>query len=350
MIAQKNYNKMFLGGLLKRGKKFAEENPGVASKASGLFGGRFGLGVGGPMSGVGLMSMLGQKLRDRRNANASAAADTSIANATPGMEMPMANYGAMVKKYRAGGMIYAENGDEVENGDKVKSTSGGASNLFFSVFPEEQVEEDPSKAKEREFVGGMKAVKQGTNMLPEAVVVGEREQPKEEKKQKEWTGLIEGDPKSKVRVRGREMTLEQMNQLRIDDWNKNNPDDKKEDILPMEKRIDFKGVIELPLSPDRLLQKYMRGQLNEAYENDPDIKRQVDMAMREYEKRGGKFRDMMTRSDLFTTGVGTRPEIYQPGYGYSEEELSELIPRYAALAEERGMVLPKGFERFLTEE
>ena len=240
------------------------------------------------------------------------------------------NYG---RRYRNGGGPLNSLMKKYEHG----GPHGKGSSAFFGVYPEEETEEAQEATR-------------GVNMLPEVEIVGRKEQPKEEKKKERGFYQIEGDPKSKVIRGGKEMTLEQMNQLIIDEWNKNNPDDKKENILPMEKRIDFKGVIKLPLSPDRLLQKYMRGQLNEAYENDPDIRRQVDMAMREYEKRGAKFRDRMTRSDLFTTGVGTRPEIYQPGYGYSEEELAELIPRYAALAEERGMVMPKGFERFLTEE
>lgn len=131
MRPQKNYdniNKMFLGGLLKRGKRFAEENPGAVSKAKGLFGGRFGLGIGGPMSGIGLMGMLGQKLRDRRQqpTRMSQAVDTSIDGATgskPGADatamdiagtIPQAEYGAGVKRYRAGGMIYAQDSDDVD--------------------------------------------------------------------------------------------------------------------------------------------------------------------------------------------------------------------------------------------
>lgn len=361
MRAKRNpqYDEMFLGGILKRGKRFAEENPGAVSKAKGLFGGRFGLGIGGPMSGMGLMGMLRDRMQQRR-------------------DTPQAEYGAKIKPYRTGGMIYADQGDilqtekeknktsssaelpgmskvrEIALGDPRGGQGGQTSSAFFGAFPQEEIEEEVQE--EGRFSKSMRPIKRetGSNVLPEVEVVGRREQPQEEKKEFK---LIEGDPNEMVRVLGKdgkavEMTRAQLNQRRINKFNEANPDAKVKNILSEEEEFGYEPpeVFQLPLSPDRLLQKYMRGQLDDAYENDPNVKRQVDMAMREFEKRGGKFRDDMTRYGLFTSNIGTRPEIYKPGYGFSEEELAEMIPRYAAMAKEQGKVLPPGFERFLTEE
>lgn len=116
MRAKRNpqYDEMFLGGLVgKLGKpgglggrvrNFAEKRPGL-SKAIGLGGGLLankamgnkGAGLFPKMSGAGLVGMLRDRMQQRRSSE----------------EVPQAEYGAMVKKYRAGGMIYAQDSDAV---------------------------------------------------------------------------------------------------------------------------------------------------------------------------------------------------------------------------------------------
>lgn len=284
------------------------------------------------------------------------------------MKMPGGGMVRNAMNYRKGGMIYAENGDELPGMSKVREIALGdprgqrgqaaqTSSMFFGTFPGQETEEE-------ETTQGMRPVKtqEGVNMLPEVEVVGSREQPQKEqtKKRIHRPDLVEGDPNEMVKLRDADgnlsdISIAQLNQLKVDKYNKaieGTDQERMEDILPEEKRFGYKEpeVMQLPLSPDRLLQKYMRGQLDDLYENDPDTRRIVNRAMKEFEDRGGKFRDEMTRSDLFTSGVGNRPEIYKPGYGFSEEELAEMIPRYAAIAKEQGKVLPPGFERFLTQE
>jgi len=114
---------MFLGGLVDKAKGFAEKRPGMA-KAIGLGGGMLlnkaignkGAGLFSKMSGAGLMGMLGEHLRQRRNANQN-------------IEVPQAEYGAMVKKYRTGGMIYAEDSDLLQTEKDKNGTSGNGGEL-----------------------------------------------------------------------------------------------------------------------------------------------------------------------------------------------------------------------------
>lgn len=130
---------------------FAENNP-RARRAIGLGGGillnramgKRGAGLFPAMSGIGLFQRLGQVLRDRNQqpTRMSQAVDTAVSGVTPVkaqdasvmdisqgiqdsqvpgvatekevMEMPTAEYGAGVKRYRAGGMIYAQDSDDVD--------------------------------------------------------------------------------------------------------------------------------------------------------------------------------------------------------------------------------------------
>lgn len=115
MRAKRNpqYDEMFLGGLVDRAKGFAEKRPGMA-KAIGLGGGMLlnkaignkGAGLFSKMSGIGLMGMLGEKLRQRRD-----------------QDVPQVEDGAMVQKYRKGGMVYAEDSDFLTSDPKKKETA-----------------------------------------------------------------------------------------------------------------------------------------------------------------------------------------------------------------------------------
>lgn len=267
---------------------------------------------------------------------------------------------ALVRKYEHGGPHGDGEDEELPGMSMVRQMALGdprggqgaqTSSMFFGAFPQEEVTTQKKASSKR-----------GSNMLPEVEIVGKKEQPKKEQAKKRFKrpDLVEGDPNDMVKLRDADgnlsdISIAQLNQLKVDKYNKaieGTDQERMKDILPEEERFGYEPpkVMQLPLSPDRLLQKYMRGQLDDAYKNDPNVKRMVDRAMKEFEGRGGRFRDDMTRGQLFSSNIGTRPEIYQPGYGFSEEELAEMIPRYAAMAKERGMVMPEGFERFLTEE
>lgn len=120
MRAKRNpqYDEMFLGGLVDRAKGFAEKRPGMA-KAIGIGGGMLlnkaignkGAGLFSKMSGAGLVDMLRDRLQQRKDAQST----------------PEAEYGAKVKeygqggvmKYRKGGMIYAQDSDQL-TGDEAK--------------------------------------------------------------------------------------------------------------------------------------------------------------------------------------------------------------------------------------
>lgn len=194
MRAKRNpqYDEMFLGGLVgKLGKpgglggrvrNFAEKRPGL-SKAIGLGGGLLankamgnkGAGLFPKMSGIGMLGMLGERLRQRRNPGA--AADTRIAGAagtqpggdatmmdisqTPGV--PQAENGTMIKKYRAGGMIYAQDSDQVTEKEKrfVQSAYGSGEDRITAT----DIKANPGLDPFREYIpgqGGMRAKKMGT--------------------------------------------------------------------------------------------------------------------------------------------------------------------------------------------
>lgn len=357
MRAKRNpqYDEMFLGGLVDRAKGFAEKRPGLA-KAIGLGGGMLlnkaignkGAGLFSKMSGAGLMGML----RDRKQQR---------------QEVPQAEYGAKIKPYRNGGMIYADQGDilqtekdknktaEPPGMDRVRRALGlTGSNMFFGSFPQEEIEEEVQE--EGRFSQSMRPIKRetGSNVLPEVEVVGRRDQPQKEKKEFK---LIEGDPNEMVSVLGKDgksvsMTRAQLNQRRINKFNEANPDANIKNILSKEDEFGYEPpeVMKLPLSGDRLLQKWMLGQMDDAYKNDPNTRGIIDRAFKEYEERGNKFRDGLDSGDIFYKMPDKHRQIYQPGYGFTDEELAELIPRYAAMAKEQGKVLPPGFERFLAEE
>ena len=108
MQAKKNYDKMFFGGLVDRAKSFAKKNPEAVSRGMDLFGGRFG--GAGSMSGAGLMGMLRDRLQQRKDAQSA----------------PKAEYGTMVKKYRKGGMFYADQGDLLQTEKEKNKTSNNA--------------------------------------------------------------------------------------------------------------------------------------------------------------------------------------------------------------------------------
>lgn len=301
MQAKKNYDKMFFGGLVDRGKEFAKKNPGAA-KAIGLGGGMLlnkaignkGAGLFSKMSGAGLMGMLRDRVQQRRSAE----------------EVPKAELGRMIKKYRSGGMFYADQGDllqtekeknktssnaELPGMDRVRAMAlgdprggqaGQTSSAFFGAFPQEEAEE------EGRFSRTMRPIKRetGTNMLPEVEVVGRREQPQEEKKPFK---LADVDPDEIVNVRGadgkiREVTGAELNQSIIDKWNAENPDDQKEDIIKKEASE--------PLSDEYLYMKWLRAQgypdRMKVYQDQPEVMRAIERGRIQVEdEQGGVFSD-----------------------------------------------------------
>jgi|11_taG_2_1085331.scaffolds.fasta_scaffold18606_2 hypothetical protein len=152
MRAKRNpqYDEMFLGGLVDRAKGFAEKRPGMA-KAIGLGGGMLlnkaignkGAGLFSKMSGAGLMGMLGQKLRERRNSE----------------EVPQAEYGAMVKKYRTGGMIYAEDSNLLSEPKGPESLEDLFSTLEAVEVPEDYTEQEIIDVRGGAKFGGNEAFK-----------------------------------------------------------------------------------------------------------------------------------------------------------------------------------------------
>lgn len=302
MRAKRNpqYDEMFLGGLVDRAKSFAEKRPGM-TKAIGLGGGMLlnkaignkGAGLFSKMSGAGLMGMLRDRVQQRRNAE----------------EVPKAELGRMIKKYRSGGMFYADQGDllqtekeknktsrnaELPGMDRVRAMAlgdprggqaGQTSGAFFGAFPQEVEEEG-------RFSKSMRAIKgePGSNMLPEVEIVGKREQPQEERKEFK---LADVDPDEIVNVRGAdgkivEMTGAELNQSIIDRWNAENPDDQKEDIIKKEASE--------PLSDEYLYMKWLRAQgypdRMKVYQDQPEVMRAIERGRIQVEdEQGGVFSD-----------------------------------------------------------
>lgn len=319
------------GGLFKGGMKGVFKGGAKEGGKQGLF--NFGAQEGGKK---GFMDKFARNLAKRRLQNMGEATD-SVEENYGTIDYPSAGNGAMVKKYRSGGMIYAEDSDLLqEEKDKKKTSSNSeppgmervrralgltGSNLFFGAFPQEEIEEEPSKAKEREFTSGMKAVKEGTNMLPEVEIVGEKEQPKER-----GFYQIEGDPNETIAIQGadgkiRRMTRAERNQEIIDEWNAANPDDQKEDIIEKEETR--------PFSDEYLYMRWLRAQGRpesmKIYQSQPEVMKAIERGrIQVEEEQGGYFSDgtklRASPSSGLTFIKGLPPEAhYKPKFMYGSE-------------------------------
>lgn len=278
-------------GLFKGGMKGLFKGGAKEGGKQGLF--NFGAKEGGKKQ------FLERFLQNRMKRKLGEATDSMENN----YEQPISEDGGMIKKYRKGGMIYAQDSDRLQGDvlqeekrknkteeppgmDRVRRALGlTGSNMFFGSFPQEEVEEETPST-------GMRAVKgaPGSNMLPEVEIVARKEQPKEEKKQFK---LADVDPDEIVNVRGAdgkitEMTGAELNQSIIDKWNAENPDDQKEDIIEKEETR--------PLSDEFLYMKWLRAQgypdRMKIYQDQPAVMKAIERGrIQVEEEQGGVFSD-----------------------------------------------------------